>query len=48
MKIFQGDCLELMQKIEDNAYTGIISDVPYGLKFMGKKMGLRNSQYFSF
>ena len=36
-RIFQGDCLEVMRGMEDCSYTSILSDVPYGLSFMGKK-----------
>jgi len=34
--IIQGDCLEKMRKIDDNYISAIITDPPYGLKFMGK------------
>ena len=37
IKIFEGDCLKVMKKMEDCSYTSILSDVPYGLSFMGKK-----------
>jgi len=36
-KIIQGDCLEVMKTIDDNSIDSIITDPPYGLKFMGKK-----------
>ena len=36
-KIIQGDCLKIMKTIEDNSIDTIITDPPYGLKFMGKK-----------
>lgn len=32
-----GDCLEEMRKMEDNSIDSIVTDPPYGLKFMGKK-----------
>jgi len=35
-KIHQGDCLELMKKLEDNSVDAIVTDSPYGLEFMGK------------
>jgi len=35
-KIHQGDCLELMKKLEDNSVDAIITDPPYNLGFMGK------------
>ena len=37
MKLIQGDCLEEMKKLEDNSIDSIVTDPPYGLKFMGKK-----------
>ncbi len=36
-KIYCGDCLQLMQDFDDNSINTIITDPPYGLKFMGKK-----------
>lgn len=35
--VYLGDCLQVMQDIEDNYIDTIITDPPYGLKFMGKK-----------
>ena len=35
-KIYQGNCLELMQSIDDNSIDAIVTDPPYGLSFMGK------------
>lgn len=35
--ILDGDCLEVMQIFDDNTFSGMITDPPYGLKFMGKK-----------
>jgi site-specific DNA-methyltransferase (adenine-specific) len=36
MTIICGDCLDEMRKIEDNSISGIVTDPPYGLSFMGK------------
>jgi site-specific DNA-methyltransferase (adenine-specific) len=36
MTIICGDCLEEMRKMEDNSISGIVTDPPYGLGFMGK------------
>lgn len=36
MKIINGDCLEVMKSFEDNSISCIVTDPPYGLKFMGK------------
>jgi len=37
MKLYHGDCLVEMGKIDDNSVDTIITDPPYGLSFMGKK-----------
>lgn len=36
-KLFCGDCLDVLKEFPDNYVDTIISDPPYGLKFMGKK-----------
>ena len=36
-KIINGDCLEVMKGFQENFIDTIITDPPYGLKFMGKK-----------
>lgn len=36
-KIFNGDCLQVMKTIEDETYSAIITDPPYGLSFMGNR-----------
>jgi site-specific DNA-methyltransferase (adenine-specific) len=36
MKLFKGDCLEIMKTFEDNIVDTIVTDPPYGLEFMGK------------
>ena len=35
-EIILGDCIEVMNQFPDNHFTGIVTDPPYGLKFMGK------------
>ena len=35
-EILNGDCLEVMKTFPDNHFTGIVTDPPYGLHFMGK------------
>jgi site-specific DNA-methyltransferase (adenine-specific) len=35
--LYCGDCLEVMKEMPDNSVDTIITDPPYGLKFMGKK-----------
>lgn len=32
-----GDCIEYLMQMEDNCVDSVITDPPYGLKFMGKK-----------
>lgn len=36
-KIINGDCLEVMKSMPSNSVDTLITDPPYGLKFMGKK-----------
>jgi len=36
-EIIQGDCLKVMRDMADNSVDCIITDPPYGLKFMGAK-----------
>jgi len=35
--IIQGDCLNEINKLQSNSIDSIVTDPPYGLKFMGKK-----------
>ena len=35
--LHKGDCKDEMKTLPDNHVTGIVTDPPYGLKFMGKK-----------
>ena len=35
--LIHGDCLEKLKELTDNSVDAIITDPPYGLKFMGKK-----------
>lgn len=36
LTIHQGDCLELLRTMPDGSVDSIVTDPPYGLKFMGK------------
>jgi len=36
-KLYHGDCCEIMRQISSDSIDTIITDPPYGLKFMGKK-----------
>jgi DNA modification methylase len=36
-KLHHGDCLEVLKTIEANSVDAVVTDPPYGLKFMGKK-----------
>lgn len=36
-KMILGGCLEAMKKLQDNSIDSIVTDPPYGLKFMAKK-----------
>ena len=35
--ILRGDCLETLKTLESNSVDSVVTDPPYGLKFMGKK-----------
>lgn len=35
--ILQGDCLKVMRTLADNSVDSIVTDPPYGLRFMGKR-----------
>ena len=35
--VIQGDCLEVMQGMADNSIDFLVTDPPYGLKFVGKR-----------
>jgi site-specific DNA-methyltransferase (adenine-specific) len=35
--LLQGDCLNQMQTLDDNSIDSIVTDPPYGIKFMAKK-----------
>jgi len=35
--LLQGDCLKQMQNLDDNSVDSIVTDPPYGIKFMAKK-----------
>jgi site-specific DNA-methyltransferase (adenine-specific) len=37
IRLFNGDNMKVLAEFEDNSIGSIVSDIPYGLKFMGKK-----------
>ena len=37
IELLNGDCLVLLEKIDDNSIDSIITDPPYEIGFMGKK-----------
>lgn len=37
INLILGDCLEKLKELPDNSIDSIVTDPPYGLKFMGKK-----------
>lgn len=37
MKLILGDCLEKLKEIEDNTIDSVVTDPPYGIKFLSKK-----------
>ena len=36
-ELIHGDCIAILEKMEDNSVDSIVTDPPYGLSFMGKK-----------
>lgn len=36
IQLYQGDCLEVMRTLPDGCMDSVVTDPPYGLKFMGK------------
>ncbi len=36
-RLYRGDCLKKLRLLKDNSVDSIVTDPPYGLKFMGKK-----------
>lgn len=36
MTLLQGDCLEKLKELPDNSVDSIVTDPPYGIRFMGK------------
>ena len=36
IQLYLGDCLDVMQDMDDNSVDAVITDPPYGLEFMGK------------
>jgi DNA modification methylase len=37
MRLFEGNCLDVLKELPDNSVDSIVTDPPYGLSFMGKK-----------
>ncbi len=36
VRVFHGDCIEVMRSLPENSVDAIVTDPPYGLEFMGK------------
>jgi DNA modification methylase len=36
VRVYHGDCIEVMRTLPDNSVDSIVTDPPYGLEFMGK------------
>lgn len=36
-RLYLGDCAKILKKLPDNSIDSIVTDPPYGIKFMGKK-----------
>lgn len=37
VKLYRGDCLDVLRALPDNSIDSIVTDPPYGISFMGKK-----------
>ena len=37
MKLYRGDCLDVLPTLEANSVDSIVTDPPAGISFMGKK-----------
>src|ERR1700685_1570269 len=37
INLFNGNCLDILKSLKSNSVDSIVTDPPYGLKFMGKK-----------
>jgi len=37
VKLWHGDCIEVMRSLSENSIDSIVTDPPYGLEFMGKE-----------
>ena len=37
MRLFEGNCLDVLKQLPDDSVDSIVTDPPYGLSFMGKK-----------
>lgn len=44
-KIICGDCLKVMRQLDDNSIDAVITDIPYGIGFMGKEWDKFTSTY---
>lgn len=36
VKLFHGDCVEVLKTLPDNSVDAVVTDPPYGIRFMGK------------
>lgn len=36
-KLYLGDCIDILKNIEDNSISSVVTDPPYGIRFMNKK-----------
>ena len=46
--LYLGDCLEIMQELEDNSVDAVVTDPPYGKKYTRGKNGFGNAKTASF
>jgi len=48
IKLYNGDCMEKLKELADNSVDSIVTDPPYGIKFMNKKWdyGIPSVEHF--
>jgi len=46
MRLYLGDCLEIMKELPDNSVDSVVTDPPYGLGFMGKQWDIFDKTQF--
>ena len=37
VRVFHGDCVEVLRSLPENSVDSVVTDPPYGIEFMGKE-----------